>query len=101
MKHLELKEGRLSEDSVTLLRQYSDMLECQCPGKLLEILDEIRNFNRYTTACIEQFPADAKTHQWLQTAALNLDSLLCGTIIQLARLEGFVNDQNQLAPRKT
>lgn len=99
LKNLELEDGRLSPASIALLKQYSDMLECQCPGKLLGILDSIREFTTYTAACIDQYPDDARTHQWLQTASLNLDKLLCGTIIQLARMEGFVNEANELSPR--
>ena len=100
MKTLELEGGLLSESSIALLKQHSDMLQCQCPSKLLEILDVIRDFKAYTSRCIDQYPADAQTHRWLQTAALNLDKLLCGTVMQLARMEGFINDANELTSRQ-
>lgn len=99
MTTLDLENGRLTDDSVDTLRQHTDMLACQCPGKLLEILDSIRSFTDYSNSCIVQYPADAQTHVWLRTAAQNLDKLLCGTVMQLARMEGFVDDNNQLIPR--
>jgi len=99
MTMLTLENGRLTETSVDTLRQYSDMLACQCPEKLLEILHSIRSFIDYSDSCIVRYPADAETHVWLRTAALNLDKLLCGTVVQLARMEGFIDDQNNLIPR--
>jgi glutaredoxin 2 len=99
MAVLELDGGRLSADSVEQLRVHSDLLPCQCPQKLLEILDTIRGFTDYTSDCIVKYPADAETHQWLRTAALNLDKLLCGTVMQLARMEGFINEANEIVSR--
>lgn len=96
---LELVGGRLTENAVEILKMNSDMVECECPLKLIEILNMIRAFQSYSTECIVKYPADASTHKWLKTAAENLDTLLCSTVIQLARMEGFVNDQNELTAR--
>lgn len=96
---LEVIGGRLTARAVEILKLNSDMIECECPSKLLEILDMIRAFNSYTTECIIKYPADANTHKWLKTAAENLDSLLCNTVIQLARMEGFVDENNELTSR--
>ncbi|RYZ72606.1 MAG: hypothetical protein EOP09_02960 [Proteobacteria bacterium] len=99
MTKLEITNGRLSQSSVESLRANSDMLACQCPAKLLEILDLIRSFETYSESCIVDYPSDAKTHTWLKNQALNLDQLLCNTVIQLARMEGFVSTDNELIAR--
>jgi hypothetical protein len=99
MTALVTENGCLTKDGIETLRRYSDMIACQCPGKMLEILELIRSFEEYTIACVSTFPDDAETHQWLYKAAVNLDKLLCGTIMQLARVEGFLDENNRLIPR--
>jgi hypothetical protein len=92
--------NRLTGEALTTLREHADMIQCECPTHLIDILEKIREFKSYTHSCIEKFPADAKTHAWLYESAQNLDSLLSGTIAQLARFEGFIDDQNQFTARK-
>ncbi|RYF50850.1 MAG: hypothetical protein EOO38_04670 [Cytophagaceae bacterium] len=94
-----LTNGCISPDTLAELESYSDLIECECPSHLMAILAEVRKFSDYTTQCIDKYPADANTHRWLQAAAKNVDVLLSTTIVQLARMEGFVNDDNNLVPR--
>ncbi|WP_186645936.1 hypothetical protein [Fluviispira vulneris] len=93
------EDGRLTDDTVHLLNQYSDMIECKCPEKLLQILTEVRAFKNYTHSCIELYPDDAKVHHWLKSSADNLDKLLSATLLQLARMEGFIDENNVIKPR--
>ncbi len=95
-----LKNGCLTVESLGKLEKYTDLIECECPAHLMAILDKVRAFDAYTTECITKFPNDAKTHKWLQTAARNVDALLSSTILQLARMEGFVDEQNEFVPRQ-
>lgn len=99
MSALRTDRGTLTSQAVTELRKHADMLDCECPTHLLAILERVREFERYTTSCIERYPEDAGTHQWLKAAASNIDSLLSATVVQLARIEGFVDDQNRLVER--
>lgn len=91
--------GALTAQAVTQLREHADMLECECPHHLLGILEQVRAFEKYTTECIARFPEDAGTHQWLLNAAFNIDTLLSATVVQLARIEGFVDAKNELIAR--
>jgi len=95
-----LKNGHLNQDALNELAKNVDMIECQCPSYLMDILKRVREFNEYTTECITKYPDDAATHMWLQTSAKNIDAMLSNTIIQLARLEGFIDDKNNFIPRK-
>lgn len=90
---------QLSSEAINELRQHADMIECQCPNKLLEILDTIRDFIHYTDHCIEKYPDDVHTHKWLKSSAINIDQLLSTTLIQLARIEGFINEDNEIIDR--
>ena len=91
---------QISEEAAEKLRKHADMIECQCPNKLLDILEVVRDFSRYTEHCIEKYPEDRDTHKWLKSSAINLDQLLSTTLIQLARLEGFIDENNQIVERQ-
>jgi hypothetical protein len=91
--------NQISEDAVYELCKHADMIECQCPSKLIEILELVREFTNYTSECIEKYPEDRDTHKWLKSSAINIDQLLSTTIIQLARLEGFIDEENRIVER--
>lgn len=93
------ENNRLTTEATEELAKYADLIECECPTHLLSILAKVREFSAYTTTCIERFPQDAKTHRWLLQASENIDAKLSATIAQLARMEGFIDDENQLVPR--
>lgn len=97
---IEVKDGsRLSADAMKELRKHADMIECECPHRLLNLLEEVREFKDYTENCIEKYPEDQATHRWLKSSAMNIDQLLSTTLIQLARLEGFIDDNNEIVDR--
>jgi hypothetical protein len=91
--------AQISKEAMEKLRQHADMIECECPAKLIEILTMVREFTDYTTECIEKYPDDKATHQWLRSSSMNLDQLLSTTLIQLSRFEGFINEQNEIVDR--
>lgn len=91
--------NQISEEAVIELGKHADMIECQCPNKLIEILEKVREFTEYTDECIEKYPEDRDTHIWLKSSAMNIDQLLSTTIIQLARFEGFIDENNRFVDR--
>jgi hypothetical protein len=91
--------AQISDEAIEKLKEHVDMIECECPAKLIEILDQVRNFTEYTTECIEKFPEDKSVHKWLRSSSLNIDQLLSTTLIQLARFEGFINEDNEIVDR--
>ncbi|WP_441001111.1 hypothetical protein [Fodinibius sp. SL11] len=91
--------SQISEEAVEELKKHADMIECECPARLMEILEEVRNFTKYTENCIEKYPEDKATHKWLKSSSMNIDQLLSTTLIQLARYEGFINEDNEIVDR--
>ncbi|MDX1639126.1 MAG: hypothetical protein R3281_14260 [Balneolaceae bacterium] len=91
--------SQVSEEELRELRKHADMIECECPARLMEILEQIRAFTEYTTECIEKYPEDKATHKWLRSSSMNIDQLLSTTLIQQARIEGFINENNEIVPR--
>lgn len=95
-----VKDGmQISEEAISELNKHADMIDCECPHKLIQILKVVREFEEYTDECIEKYPEDKDTHVWLKSSALNIDQLLSTTLIQLARIEGFIDENNEFIDR--
>lgn len=95
-----VKDGmQISEEAIAELNKHADMIDCECPHKLIQILKVVREFEEYTDECIEKYPEDKDTHVWLKSSALNIDQLLSTTLIQLARIEGFIDENNEFIDR--
>lgn len=92
---------QISEEAVEELKKHADMIECECPAKLMQILEQVREFTKYTEQCIEKYPEDKATHKWLKSSSMNIDQLLSTTLVQLARYEGFINENNEIVERNT
>ena len=92
--------NQISEEAVEELKRHADMIECECPARLMEILEQVREFTKYTEECIEKYPEDKATHKWLKSSSMNIDQLLSTTLIQLARYEGFINEDNEIVERQ-
>lgn len=71
-------------------------LACECPRHLVEILAKVREFQKYEVDCQNASEKDRAVHEWLYQAAINIDQMLSATIIQLARLEGMIDEQNRI-----
>ena len=71
-------------------------LACECPRHLVDILAKVREFQQYELKCQNSSEKDRATHEWLYQAAINIDQMLSATIIQLARLEGMIDEQNRI-----
>ena len=74
----------------------ASILACECPRHLVEILHKVREFQAYELKCQNSSEKDRATHEWLYQAAINIDQMLSATIIQLARLEGMIDEQNRI-----
>lgn len=89
-------QNLLTEFATEELVRRAAILECECPRHLVDILRSVREFQQYEKSCKVNSAKDAETHEWLYQSAVNLDRMLSQTIIQLARLENMIDDQNQI-----
>lgn len=74
----------------------ASVLACECPRHLVDILEKVREFQQYELKCQNSSEKDREVHEWLYQAAINIDQMLSATIIQLARLEGMIDEQNRI-----
>lgn len=73
-------------------------LSCECPKHLLFILEKVRSFQEYEKGCINSSEKDRATHEWLLEQSLKIDRLVSSVIIDLARREGMITEQNDVVP---
>lgn len=88
--------GLISNVAVELLIKKATDVSCQCPGHLIEIFKSIQAFTEYQKNCLNSKPQDELIHKWLESTSLNLEHILSNTIITLARLEGMIDEHNQI-----
>ena len=94
MNNLIDKQGILTEEALKKLKAYGKTASCECPKNLVELLESVKEFTQYQENCIIEKPADEVTHQWLKSTSITLEHLLSGTIVNLARMEGIIDDNN-------
>ncbi len=87
----------LLDDLLVEICRAAEVIACECPGYIARLLRQVRAFRQYTTNCIEQFPGDAETHQWLAHQAGTVEEILFQTMVELMKKEGLIDENQQLS----
>lgn len=90
------KHGILTAQAMEKFERLGNSVSCECPAHLVQLLRSVKEFTEYQENCIKEKPSDELVHNWLKSTSLNLEHLLSGTIISLARMEGFIDEKNQI-----
>lgn len=96
MNNLLDKNGILNHEAMEKLNKKATDTSCECPEQLISLLRSIKNFTEYQDSCLINKPSDQLTHQWLKSTSINLEHLVSNTIISLARMEGLIDDNNDI-----
>lgn len=98
MSNFELttSSGLITKEALDRLQKAASDVSCECPGHLIEIYRAIQAFTEYQRQCINQKPQDEMIHRWLETTSINMEHILSNTIVTLARMEGMIDDKNQV-----
>lgn len=98
MKKIKLlnDDGLISDEAIEILKRKAPDVSCQCPGHLIDIYRSIQAFTEYQKNCLNMKPQDELIHKWLESTSMNLEHILSNSILTLARLEGMIDDQNQI-----
>ncbi|MGG6293464.1 hypothetical protein ACQ4M4_03485 [Leptolyngbya sp. AN02str] len=94
---LEFDPDNVSRELVVAICEAADVIACECPGYLARLLRQVQSFRAYTLRCIDQFPEDTETHEWLSDRAEQIETLLAQTMVDLMHREGLITESNQLA----
>lgn len=96
MKSLLDERGVITKEAMAQLQAKSPNVSCECPDHLIKLLEAIQDFTEYQNNCLIEKPSDELTHQWLKSTSVNLEHLVSNTIISLARMEGMIDDDNNI-----
>ena len=86
----------LSDEQVTAICEFAEVISCKCPAYLTKLLQQVKQFRSYTTDCVDMFPEDVATHEWLTDRALQIETFLIQTIYELLKREGLLDENGQL-----
>ncbi|MDL2355878.1 MAG: MerR family transcriptional regulator [Pseudomonadota bacterium] len=80
---------RFDDQALAALSAAGDIVACECPRHLADILLMLNSFERYSTQCAARTPTDALLHEQLNHAAGSARMLLEAALERLARAEGL------------
>lgn len=80
---------RFSDDALASITRASNVLQCECPRHLAELLLITGSFERYSAQCASRNEADAQLHRDLEHAAGLARTVLEAAMERLARAEGL------------
>jgi len=86
-----IKLTELTDENLLEICRAAQVIACECPAYIARILRQVRVFREYTSNCMEQFPADIETHQWLATKAQEVEDILFQTMVELMQREGLIS----------
>lgn len=99
-EYVQLPSNEISSDVLLAICEAADVIACECPGYLARLLRQVQAFRTYTLRCIEQFPDDAKTHEWLGDRASEVERVLFQTMLELMEKEGLITESRQVCLTK-
>ena len=82
-------DPRFDDPSLTRLARALTTLYCECPRHLVDLLQSLGTFERYSAECANRSPADAVLHRYLQRVAGSARVLFEDALIRVARAEGL------------
>lgn len=88
---------QLTDENLLEICRAAQVIACECPAYIARLLRQVRVFREYTTTCIDQFPNDAETHQWLASKAIEVEEILFRTMIELMQKEGLIDEAQNIS----
>ncbi len=88
------KRGILTDEAIKEFKRLGNGVSCECPEHLVGLLIAAKEFTSYQKVCLKEKGEDDLTHQWLKSMSLNFEHLISSTIVNLARMEGLIDEDN-------
>ncbi|MBL1174297.1 hypothetical protein [Pantanalinema sp. GBBB05] len=85
-----------SDTQLQMICETADVITCECPAHLVELLRKVRRFRRYTASCADLSPEEAETHRWLADQTSRVEKLLSQILFEFMQREELLDEQSQL-----
>ena len=79
----------IDDDNLMQIAKSSASIHCECPRHLVDLLQMLNSFERYSAQCENRNQSDANLHRDLHTTAAHARSSLEQALIRVARAEGI------------
>lgn len=87
---------RWTDEQLEAICESASVIGCECPSSLVQLLQRVRGFRDYTYECIDRFPEDRETHEWLTSKANHLETCISQIILEFLHRESLIDENNQL-----
>lgn len=86
-----------SDEQLQTICETADVIACECPAHLVDLLRRVRRFRRYTREdCLELVPEEAETHYWLSDQVLQVETALAQILLEFMQREQLFDDRQQI-----
>ncbi|WP_395010206.1 MerR family transcriptional regulator [Undibacterium sp.] len=79
----------LDDDNLTHIAKFATSIHCECPRHLVDLLQMLSSFERYSAQCENRNEDDANLHRDLHHTAAHARSSLEQALIRVAQAEGI------------
>ena len=86
----QLPQRLLTDDTLAYIAKSAVSIHCECPRHLVELLQMLESFERYSAQCENQNDDDALIHRDLHHTAAHARSTLEQALVRVARAEGIL-----------
>jgi hypothetical protein len=91
------KTPEFSDEQLQTIRESADVVACECPARLVDLLCRIRRFRHYTREdCLELVREAAETHYWLSDQILQIEPSLSQVLTEFMQREQLFDDLQQV-----
>lgn len=94
---MQSRTPNFSDEQLQIICESADVIACECPAHLVDLVRRIRRFRRYTGEdCLELVPEAAETHYWLSNQILQIETALLQVLIEFMEREQLFDDRQQI-----
>ena len=88
----QIPERLLTDDALALIAKSASAIHCECPRHLVDLLQMLTSFERYSAQCENRNDEDASLHHDLHHTAAHARASLEQALLRVAQVEGiFIN----------
>lgn len=96
-----LRKPDFSDKPLQTICELSNMIACECPAYLADLLRHVRRFRRYIQIdCLELVPEETGTHAWLSDQILQIEASLSLVLLEFMERGQLLDDCQQVDSAK-
>ena len=86
----QIPERLLTDDALALIAKSAPAIHCECPRHLVDLLQMLTSFERYSAQCANRNDEDVSLHRDLHHTAAHARASLEQALLRVAKVEGIL-----------